>query len=461
MTATFTLVSLGSRGVGKTVFLACNCAEVLRSSQRKNGTEDMWFECADPEFQQKIENLVGYVVRTGQYPPPTFKIADFGFSLKSKGIGGVKTACNFRWLDLPGEWCDIGNAEFQSILLQSHGCCIFIDAYALLHEESYLASTEVIVNQVEAIASLVNQHNLKYPFVVICTKCDLVDLSPVGLIKLEEKLIPLLQRLDLVKAHYQRFYSAIPILNQANGGLLKVKNATAPLMWIMTELQKLHGAGNHLDLGTSLNQMLSDKPGHPKAKPARSNTWPLSWPLSLAKLKQYFSTPRTILFSALGIVILGSILALLLTFNRQQSANETLTPQQRLEKYDPLLSQDPLNREAITQVVDAHTEMGQYDEAIAKMEKSLQTGPRDMNVLFELAGLYALTNQEAKEEGIYDRILEQQDNNIFALTSKARLRQKKGDLKAADALFKRAEESAPTDSLKDTIKNISKDKPSS
>jgi tetratricopeptide (TPR) repeat protein len=156
----------------------------------------------------------------------------------------------------------------------------------------------------------------------------------------------------------------------------------------------------------------------------------------------------------------GSILALLFTFNRQQTATETLTPQQRLEKYDPLLSEDPLNREAITQVVDAHTDLGQYNEAIAKMEKSLQAGPRDMNVLFELAGLYALTNQDVKEEGIYDRILEQQDNNIFALTGKATLRQKKGDRKAADALFKRAEELAPTDSIKDTIKNISKDKPS-
>jgi tetratricopeptide (TPR) repeat protein len=460
MTATFTLVSLGSRGVGKTVFLACNCAEVLRSGQRKNN-EDIWFECSEPECQKKVENLVGYVVRTGQYPPPTFKITDFEFSLKSKGIKGIgnpKTICNFRWLDLPGEWCAIENAEFQSILLQSHGCCIFVDAYALLNDESYLESTEGIMNQVEAISSLVNQHDLKYPFVVICTKCDLVDLSPVGLIKLEEKLIPLLQRLDLVKAHYQRFYSAIPIVNQANGGLLRVKNATAPLLWIIGELQKLHGSGKQLDLGTSLNQMLSDPPGYPKAKPTKAGTGLLA----PTQLKQLFKTPRALLLSVLGVVIAGSILALLFTLNRQtQTATETLTPQQRLEKYEPLLKEDPLNREAITQVVDAHTELGQYNEAIAKMEKSLQVGPRDMNVLFELAGLYALTNQDVKEEGIYDRILEQQSNNIFALTSKARLRQKKGDRKTADALFKRAEESAPTDSLKDTIKNISKDQPSS
>jgi tetratricopeptide (TPR) repeat protein len=457
MPKTFTLISLGSRGVGKTVFLACNCAEILRSGQRKNNAQKLWFECLDQEFQDKIESLVGYVVRTGQYPPPTFKITDFGFSLRGKSLNGNKTLCHFRWLDLPGEWCDIENSEFQSVLLQSHGCCVFIDAHALLHEESYLETIEAMVNQVEAIASLVNQHHLKYPFALICTKCDLVDLSPIGLIQLEEKLIPLLQRLGASNAHYRRFYSAIPIVNQSNGGILKVKDATAPLLWLIAELQRLHGSDAQFNLGNSLNQMISNsthgstKPPVAQSGSADSAKPVLSWPS--------FRSQKAVLLILLGCGVLSVIAALSLQWNVLHPKTADLTPKQRLQKYESVLKKDPSNREAMTQVIDAYTDLGQYDQAILTLETILKTSPRNIDVLFELAGLFALTGQSTKEENIYDQILNQQGNNIFALTSKASLRKKKGDLKTAKELFEKAEKIAPTESLKSTINKMSKEKP--
>ncbi|MGB8701066.1 MAG: hypothetical protein WCD18_16765 [Thermosynechococcaceae cyanobacterium] len=445
MSATFTLLSLGHRGVGKTVFLASNCAEILRSGQRKNKSQNLWFECSEEEYRNDVENLVGYVVRTGQYPPPTFKIGNFGFNLMGKGISGDRILCHFRWLDLPGEWCDVENPEFQSLLLNSHGCCVFIDAYALLTDPTYLKTLDKIMNQLEAIAALANRHNLKYPFSLICTKCDLIESGPIGLVQLEEKLKPLTQRLDAVNARYQRFYSAIPILNQENGGILQFKGATAPLLWLIAELRKLHPFDEQTNLGSSLNQVLSNSPTTYESKliPFRS-------PLRLS--------PKVLGFGLVGVGVLASITALALNWGSLDPKAVILTPEQQLQKYEAVLKTDPTNREAVTRVVDAYAALGQYDKATTRVESLLQTSPKNVDLLFELSGLYSITGQDVKEEQVYDRILAQQSDNILALTGKASLRSKKGDFKTAKALFKKAEQYAPTDSIKDKINQIENNK---
>lgn len=446
MTKTFTLISLGSRGVGKTVFLAYNCAEILRPNHKEKDSETLWFECLDQKFQEKIEKLVGYVIRTGQYPPPTFKIEDFGFSLKKKSLSGDKTLCNFRWLDLPGEWCNIQNSEFQSTLLQSHGCCVFVDIHALLNNKLYLETMETIMNQVEAIASLVNHNHLKYPFALILTKCDLVDLSPIGLVQVEAKLLPILKRFEAVKAHYRRFYSPTPTSDQSQSGVPQLKDATAPLLWLMTELQRLHGSDDQLNLGNSLNQIISSSINDPAAaidsnKPSipQSKTI-LSW--------KKFRSQKAILIILLVCGILSGALALSLKSSIFNTKTEALTPKEKLRKYESVLQIDPSNRESIAQIVDAYLNLGQPDQAIARLEKILQTSPNNVNVLLELAGLYALKGQDTKEENVYDQILRQEKNNVFALIGKAGIRKKKGDLKTAKILLERAGKPIPSKSLK-------------
>jgi tetratricopeptide (TPR) repeat protein len=451
MPQTFTLISLGDRGVGKTVFLASNCAEILRSGQRKSDSQNLWFECIDPEYQDNIEKLVDYVVRKGQYPPPTFKISDFNFCLKGKGIRGDKTLCNFQWLDIPGEWCDLKNPEFQSVLLQSHGCCVFIDAYNLLHDNDYSKIIAKTMNQLEAIASLVNQYNLNYPIALICTKCDLIDSGPIGLLQLEEKLRPLTQRLDSVKAHYRRFYSAIPIVNQANGGILKVKDATAPLLWLIAELRKLHGSKDQVNLGSALDRILPNSANPRRVKIA--NPW-----FNLS------GSQKLILAALAGCSILAALVAIGLTFGLgAQKSTSSLptpnsTPAQRLQQYEPVLDRDPANHEAMAQVIDAYIELGQYDKAVTRVEKSLQTAPKDVNLLLELASLYSLNAQDDKAESTYDQILNVDKGNLFALMGKATIRSKKGDIKEAKRLFEEAKKYAPQESTKAEIDKILKEK---
>jgi tetratricopeptide (TPR) repeat protein len=451
MSKTFTLISLGSRGVGKTVFLAYNCAEILRSSQNQKDSETLWFECLDQEFQEKIEKLVGYVVRTGQYPPPTFKIEDFVFSLKKKSLSGDKTLCNFRWLDLPGEWCNIQNLEFQSILLQSHGGCVFIDIHALLNEKLYLETVETIMNQVEAIASLVNHNNLNYPMALICTKCDLVDFSPIGLVQIEARLLPILKRFEAVKAHYRRFYSPTPTTDQPQSNVLQLKDAKAPLLWLMTELQRLHGSDDQSNLGNSLNHIISNEINNPAIAIDSKD----SDNFSISQLKSFlswkkFRSQKIILIILLACGILSGILALSLKSDIFSPKVEVLTSKQKLQKYESVLQIDPSNREAIAQIVDAYLEIGQPDQAIVRLEKILQDSPNNINVLLEIAGLYALKGQDIEEENAYDQILNQEKNNVFALIGKAGIRKKKGDLKAAKILLDKAGKTAPVKNLKST-----------
>ncbi len=442
----FKILSLGHRGVGKTVFLASICAEILRSEKRKEGKQNLCFECQDTEFRENIEKLVDYTARTGQYPPPTFKIDDFRFSLKRKILKGNDTLCHFSWFDVPGELCDINNLEFQTLLLSSHGCCVFVDCYALLHQENYSETLEKVMGQVEAIVSLVNQHNLNYPFSLICTKCDLIEQTPIQYIQLEEKLRPLTRRLDLAKAHYRQFYAAVPIVNLAREGAIPSKGITAPLQWLISELNQIHGADAQPNLGNNVHRVLS-----PDAVEYSFPTQP--------KRQWQLTRPQKIIALVLAICgLLGAIsaIALNVVFLPPRTVARP-SPEQRIQDYEKVLQREPSNREAVSQMVNAYLELGQSDKAINQLQKAIQKSPNDIDMLLGLASLYSATLQKRKEEDIYDQILKQQSDNIMALIYKANLRKNSGDIKAAKILLQKAEKYATTDELKTQIKKISKE----
>ena len=444
MTKTFNLLSLGHRGVGKTVFLAANCAEVLRFGDEQKQDQSLWFECQDAEVQQNVEKLVDYTVRTGKYPPPTFKIDDFSFNFKRATVAGDQTLCSFSWFDIPGEWCNIYNQEFQSILLASHGCCVFIDSYALLHQESYLQTLEQLMTQLEAIVTMVNQYGqsrFKYPFALICTKCDLIEQIPIRFLQLEEKLRLITKRLDLTKAYYRRFYVAVPILSDGRGGIVQVKGTTVPLLWLMSELNKIHETQVTPNLGNTIDKMLSFS----------------MEPAEMLKSQRTFPLPSTKQMIGLagvlcGILALGAIILNSGAFKPQQAAQ--IPSQQQLQSYEKVLQKDPTNREALSQAVNAYLESGNSDKAVTSLKRALKANPQNIDILIELASVYNATRQDQEEEKIYDQILTLQSKNVIALTSKATLRSKKGDLVVAKALFDQAERYASSPDLKAQIRSI-------
>lgn len=233
---TFNLLSIGHRGVGKTVFLAGSYIE-LHGQNRHALQQKLWFDCQQKQVQEKIDSLLGYVSDKGDYPPPTMKIKDFCFSLKQGQFLGSQTLCYFRWLDIPGEICNFQNPDFRAMVSNSDGCCVFIDAYALLNStNTYLKYLEEIIKQVTAIASLAFLHDCKYPFVIILTKCDLLETLLTQ--QIQAFLKPLFACLDTVKANYQTFYSSIPLDRTPDSATLKPTGAANPMLWLVWQLSQ-------------------------------------------------------------------------------------------------------------------------------------------------------------------------------------------------------------------------------
>ncbi|GAP98887.1 hypothetical protein [Leptolyngbya sp. NIES-2104] len=250
---TFNLLSIGERGVGKTVFLAGSYTE-LQGEHSTEHPKASWFESQDQEVRSNIEKILLHVQNTGLYPPATIKITNFNFALKRQKVFGVKTQCKFRWWDIPGEACHIRNPDFQELVLKSHGCCVFISAPALLHDREYAQTLVDLFDQVVAIASIVHQQRLNYAFALVLTKCDLLESGTVTQLQIEQNLQPLITRLDALKANYQRFYSAIPIVSMQGTAALNARGAADPLLWLLAQLNKHHHFQPNHNLATGLAQ---------------------------------------------------------------------------------------------------------------------------------------------------------------------------------------------------------------
>lgn len=389
---TFNLLSIGQRGVGKTVFLAGSYAE-LHADNQPDHPQQLWFDCQDRQEQEKLETILSYVARTGQYPPPTMKVTSFNFSLKRHSVWGTKTLCHFRWWDIPGESCNMRDLDFRRIVLASHGCCVFINADALVHDQQvYLQTLEEIIKQVVAIASLVYLNGLQYSFALIFTKYDLLEPGPVDLLQIEENLQPLITRLDAVKANYQRFYSAIPIVSTEGASTIRAKGAAAPLLWLASELRKLHSFQSRPDLASGLIQNLS--------KPASTSAVKKGLSLNLPPIARRY----ILLLTLSSIGLLGVIASLFFAFGPFKLDPETQTSEKQIREYEQVLLREPNNFDALINLANLRIQLRQIDQAVPLMEKLVQQDPENIDLRLNLAQLYELTGQKRKAETVYDQI---------------------------------------------------------
>jgi tetratricopeptide (TPR) repeat protein len=435
----FNLLSIGQRGVGKTVFLAGSYVE-LQKSRTKKSDRSFWLECQDSQGKENLEAVLDYIARTGEYPPPTMKITDFSFSLNAHSRQGDKKLCSFRWWDVPGESCNFRDPDFQKMVLNSHSCCVFINGYALVNNPEYINKFENAFRQVIAIASLVKEHGLDYGFALIFTQCDLLEPGPVSQLQIEENLQPLLARLDAVSAKYQRFYSAIPIIAHQQTFQLSATGGAAALVWLLGELNRTEPFQERRTLESGLKQSVPVTANHQRASTAVDPNRRRYLPLLVA--------------SSLGV--LGMSLALFFAFSRlSPSADQARTTTEQISQYENILARDPNNVDALVNLAKLYLEQQQPDKAMPVLEKIVQQRPESLEWQFILAQLYENKDETQKAEAVYDRILAQQDNNIEALVKKAVLRNEQGDTQTAKTLFAKAEKVAPTDALRDRVKAIS------
>lgn len=233
----YSLLSIGNRGVGKTVFLAGAYAE-LHQKQHLSPSQKLWLECAEADAHIAIENILDYVSRTGNYPPATLKISNFDFNLQQRRFGKIATLCQFRWWDTPGESCNIYNPGFLTMMLNCDACCLFIDGEELAKgtDESEVMSKNL--HPIESIAEIVSQNNLNYPLALILTKCDRLDRSDPSWGILERRVQSLTSALDTLKVNYKTFYSNIPLVTLSWGTTLQATEAKDSLLWLVDRVTR-------------------------------------------------------------------------------------------------------------------------------------------------------------------------------------------------------------------------------
>jgi tetratricopeptide (TPR) repeat protein len=433
----FNLLCIGQRGVGKTVFLAGSYLELQNQPQTSN-SQSCWMECRDTQGKENLQSILDYVARMNAYPPPTMKVTDFRFDLKShhgsknnaKSDRTLKTLCHFNWWDIPGECCNLRDREFQKIILDSHSCCVLIDGEALVNDPSYLETMEEITKQIIAIASLVRERGLDYAFALIFTKCDLLEPNAIARLQIEENLQPFLARLDSVNTKYHRFYSSIPIATFQNTTKLKATGASEPILWLLSELNKSRQFQEQSTLANGLKQNTSVK------RSSVVSTRPLTNARKFMPL---------LILSSFGVLAVSS--ALFFTANK-------LSPSQRIiAQYETILQEDPTNLDALTNLAELYIKEKDEEKAIPILEKIVQQPTKSFDWHYILAELYKRQGDREKEESVYDRILEQ-ENDLQALLQKAELRAENKDLKTAKLLFNKAEEVAPNDVAKSHIRTL-------
>jgi tetratricopeptide (TPR) repeat protein len=442
----YNLLSLGERGVGKTVFLVGSYAELNSVSDidpdlELNLSPSLWFECQYNPEKELLESILNYVSQTGHYPPPTLKITDFHFAFKQRKRWGVKSLCYFRWWDIPGEYCNFENPYYQTMVLNSHSCCVFINADRLVHDTAYVQSLETITKQVVSLARLIDRTAIPYAFALIFTQCDQLPPGAIGQLQIEEKIQGLVTALESVSAKYQRFYTGIPIVEREGVFKLQSNGVSSAFLWLVAELYKKKSFG----VDKSLEASLQDKTDSQNLLPTFSPK--LLWGLG-------------------GIAALIIILGLGWNFFLKQP-NSTPTPtassagnnDQQVEKYEKLLKENPKNMDALVALANLYLEQGELEKAIPVLEKIAVIQPNNLDWQFNLAKLYELSDQTDKAETIYDQMLSKNPKEFKALVGKAMLRQAKGDFQTANSLFKIAEDVAPSPDLKKKIRELSQAKP--
>jgi hypothetical protein len=229
----YSLLSVGQRGAGKTVFLVGQYAS-LRHQHAK-----VWLECEDSEAQELMDNVLEYVAKTGEYPPATLKLTNFELSLKQRHLGKTQMLYQLRWWDTPGESCQVYNPAFLMMLFHSDGCCLFMDAQALVAAADDAEILDDLLRPAKSIAEILHSHQLQLPLAMILTKCDRLQSHAPTQQQLAISLKPLSRFLNSLGITYKFFESEIPIARTEGGQFtFKTHQPGAPLFWLVAEIKK-------------------------------------------------------------------------------------------------------------------------------------------------------------------------------------------------------------------------------
>lgn len=421
---TFNFLTLGKRGVGKTVFFAGCYAELNNGFLSQKKEQLSWFEGQHSQDKKNLHSILDYVAKTGQYPPATLKITEFNLDLKQRNRQKTTTLCHFRWYDIPGESCDLNDPVFQQLILKSHSCYVFLNSAHLVNQSTYVENLDSLLKQVISIANLQKKRNHDYRFALIFTQLDRLPNKETARLQVEEKIRPFLIALEEKNIKYIRFYSEVPIIQTDNSYKLNPTGTAVSLVWVVSELQRTYRKTLKL-FPIQLYLALAEKYG--------------KWPMAIG-------VSTLVLVSAIGLGI----------YFQQKPPNlaDSPSPERQIAQHQLRLEKNPQDLETLVALSEIHINQGQFNEAISVMKRITQQQPYNLDWQINLAKLYELTQDHTKAEQVYDNILAQDNEHFYALLGKALLRQKDKDIPTSQQLFKQAEEVAPTKDLKDQVRQF-------
>ncbi|MGK7945887.1 MAG: hypothetical protein AB4058_15600 [Microcystaceae cyanobacterium] len=230
----YNFLSIGERGVGKTVFFVGQYGHSTQSISSENSS--LRFDCNDAETQETIQKIQEYVARTAKYPPATMKMTNFDFLVREKTNLDAPPLCEVCWWDTPGESCQIYNPAFLNMMLSVDGSCLFLDAQQLVR---YAYNTEKLQEQLQPVRTFVDllTHNsFYYPIALILTKCDLIN-NENDEKALQDSLKDLREYWDELKVNYRLFYSKIPVVKQDGRPVLQARGKENALTWLVEAAQ--------------------------------------------------------------------------------------------------------------------------------------------------------------------------------------------------------------------------------
>jgi hypothetical protein len=228
----YTVLNIGQRGAGKTVFLA-GCYQAFKNQSNPRNQQPITWQFERQESEEDIEKILNYVSKTGQYPPATLKISNFDFTLEKNSGNQREKIGTIRWWDVPGESCQIYNLAFVNMALHSNACLLFLEATSLLNDPHKHDNS---LNIFQTLIEIINHNKTKFNLGIIITKCDLVISDPKCWQSLQLKVQELTQNLRDKKVNHRFFYSTVLIDSQQ--GTLEANQALESMSWLFSQLDQ-------------------------------------------------------------------------------------------------------------------------------------------------------------------------------------------------------------------------------
>jgi hypothetical protein len=187
---TFSVFVLGTRGSGKTVFMASMFQRLLAYSEERG----YYLRCTDEKLKRRLLETSSKVLAVDQgWPDANMNAIEYPFecAYETKPVGAPDTLCRFTYLDYPGGWLSEADPPKEFSIKKktqdAHAILVLLDGQKI--KDFMDDVNDNVTSDILLLTSVLQQcsPSLK-PIYFLITKSDLLDNSQYGFEKTQEAL---------------------------------------------------------------------------------------------------------------------------------------------------------------------------------------------------------------------------------------------------------------------------------